>query len=308
MSAKPIRPPIETSTKFIVGSLIFIAIVLLWLFFGVLLHAFFPTYTAAGTYGDSFGMVNSLFSGLALFAVIMTLWIQSDELRHAIKEFSAVVDAQEQTAQQQYVAALVSAVQGVHQLEESRNNKNLGRYRKDPRQLYALINEFKCRRTLMMVVDGMLLRPESRNTQELFGEKWLETTRTKMDIAARMAEIAILTEKAAIALRSIASKDTGEILVSKFTTEAYPHLDKLFDYTDAFVEDFRDVDHLFVLNCEQLRCRVPQATELFERGRTEASWNRYAPFTELIATLDGFREELLQVLLQDLGFTRPSEE
>lgn len=45
-----------------------------------------PKIASVGAYGDMFGFVNSLFSALAFFAVILTLWMQMEELKNQRKE------------------------------------------------------------------------------------------------------------------------------------------------------------------------------------------------------------------------------
>lgn len=57
-----------------------VVIVGLWTILGVLNVRRFSSYAEAGTYGDSFGLVNSLFSGLALAGVVLTIYLQTKEL------------------------------------------------------------------------------------------------------------------------------------------------------------------------------------------------------------------------------------
>jgi hypothetical protein len=65
-----------------------------------------------GQYGDLFGSINALFSGLALFGVIIALWLQSRELRVQHEEIVATQE-QQKTAlelQKKTVDALVAAM------------------------------------------------------------------------------------------------------------------------------------------------------------------------------------------------------
>lgn len=64
-----------------------VGVIAVWLLVGLVL----PTCLHAegngrGTFGDQFGAVNALFSGLAFGGVIIALWLQQRELRIAIKE------------------------------------------------------------------------------------------------------------------------------------------------------------------------------------------------------------------------------
>ncbi len=77
-----------------------------------------PALPGFGTYGDMFGFVNSLFSALALFAVIVTLWLQRKELqlqREELKKTTAAqaraATAQEEVTEVQKQAILVQEQQ-----------------------------------------------------------------------------------------------------------------------------------------------------------------------------------------------------
>lgn len=69
----------------------------------------------AGTFGDSFGLLTALFSGLAFAGVIITILLQRDELRlqrqemkENRKEFSKSANAQERSAQLSALSALLN--------------------------------------------------------------------------------------------------------------------------------------------------------------------------------------------------------
>lgn len=57
--------------------------------FGVLLWCFFPTPQDRGLFGDSFGVANTLFSGLALAGIIIALFMQREELELQREELRA---------------------------------------------------------------------------------------------------------------------------------------------------------------------------------------------------------------------------
>lgn len=55
-------------------------VILAWLVTMVAVPAFFKGPSSVNEFGDMFGAVNALFSGLALAALIATLWLQHQEL------------------------------------------------------------------------------------------------------------------------------------------------------------------------------------------------------------------------------------
>ena len=61
--------------------MIFGSIVGLCLIYGIILRWFFGEWDNSGVFGDSFGGINSLFSGLAFAGIIITILIQSEELK-----------------------------------------------------------------------------------------------------------------------------------------------------------------------------------------------------------------------------------
>lgn len=74
--------------KLLLGFFGVLIIILLWAGSGILIHNHFSDETARGTFGDMFGAVNALFSGLALFGIITTIIIQQKELTLQREELS----------------------------------------------------------------------------------------------------------------------------------------------------------------------------------------------------------------------------
>ena len=73
----------KTSKKnIIVGVLI---VIFLWALSALLISTYLEP-EKRGTFGDMFGAINSLFSGLALFGIIVSILIQQKELNHQKKE------------------------------------------------------------------------------------------------------------------------------------------------------------------------------------------------------------------------------
>lgn len=56
--------------------------------FPFIVNYFFSDWTKSGTFGDTFGALNALFSGLALAGVIVTILIQRTELKNQRVELS----------------------------------------------------------------------------------------------------------------------------------------------------------------------------------------------------------------------------
>jgi hypothetical protein len=78
----------RTDKKIVVVSLIvFFAIIGFWLKTPYIIRKFEPTFDDRGITGDMFGVVNSLFSGLALAGLFYTIILQKQELKEARESF-----------------------------------------------------------------------------------------------------------------------------------------------------------------------------------------------------------------------------
>jgi hypothetical protein len=67
--------------------LLFLSVVLLWLFAGALVVWYFPDWTKRGQFGDTFGAVNALFSGLAFAGLLYSLYHQRNDAEEQRKNF-----------------------------------------------------------------------------------------------------------------------------------------------------------------------------------------------------------------------------
>lgn len=67
---------------------VFIGIISTWAISGLIIYYSFNDSSDRGTFGDMFGAINALFSGLALFGVIVTILIQQKELHLQRKELT----------------------------------------------------------------------------------------------------------------------------------------------------------------------------------------------------------------------------
>ena len=84
--------------------LLFPVIFLVWLLFELWIVQRWPTWILRGQFGDSFGAINALFSGLALAGIILAIFLQKQELelqRHELEltrqELARTAEAQEQS-------------------------------------------------------------------------------------------------------------------------------------------------------------------------------------------------------------------
>ncbi len=103
-----------TSLRPLIGTAV--AVLLLWIIAGTLIIDAFPSWPERGQFGDMFGAVNSLFSGLAFAGVIFTIYLQRQELALQRRELELTrtqlarsADAQEKS--EQALARQVEALQ-----------------------------------------------------------------------------------------------------------------------------------------------------------------------------------------------------
>ncbi|MGC4076410.1 MAG: hypothetical protein QM702_05125 [Rubrivivax sp.] len=62
-------------------SLLISLIIVINVGFGFAVHHFIPEWSASGVFGDTFGAINSIFSGLAFAGLLYTILLQSRELK-----------------------------------------------------------------------------------------------------------------------------------------------------------------------------------------------------------------------------------
>lgn len=62
-------------------SLLIVSVILINIGFGFAVHYFIPVWNESGVFGDTFGAINSLFSGLAFAGLLYTILLQSRELK-----------------------------------------------------------------------------------------------------------------------------------------------------------------------------------------------------------------------------------
>ena len=102
----PKKVLIKNGTPILPLIILFAVIVSLWITSGLVLWQVIPDWATRGAVGDTFGAVNSLFSGLAFAGVIYTILLQRKELMYQREELelnrrevSRSADAQEKSEQ-----------------------------------------------------------------------------------------------------------------------------------------------------------------------------------------------------------------
>jgi len=95
--------PLKEEYRIIV--IVGLGMLLLWFLLGAILPlSIGGKWEYAGTLGDSFGMVNSLFSGFAFVGVVIAIYLQNKEYRHQLREFSAQTVLQKENLNHQIAA------------------------------------------------------------------------------------------------------------------------------------------------------------------------------------------------------------
>ena len=96
-----VQPPKVRNLFFLITG-----VLLTWIVLGLLPYAIFSGVSGLsdhsiskwGSLGDTFGMVNSLFSGLAFAALLFTLWQQHTELKITREDLRRSIEAQQSSA------------------------------------------------------------------------------------------------------------------------------------------------------------------------------------------------------------------
>ena len=93
------------NNKIISLSTLIIIVISIWLISVIVSWFFFKDWTKSASFGDTFGAINSLFSGLALSGIIYTIYLQKTELslqrkelKYTRKELKRTAFAQEDSA------------------------------------------------------------------------------------------------------------------------------------------------------------------------------------------------------------------
>jgi len=131
----------NTSNPFVKLTILTIIVLLMWGLSGYLTYYFISDWSDRGTFGDMFGAVNALFSGLAFAALIYTIFLQREEIRMNRKEIqlnrkelkkstAAQIDSQlslKEQASQTHLTAKINAISTIinyYNLQISNPNNN----------------------------------------------------------------------------------------------------------------------------------------------------------------------------------------
>jgi len=134
-------------------SLVVIAILLVWIIYGFVVIYTLPDWPERGTFGDMFGAINALFSGLALAGIILAIFLQKQELelqRHELEltrqELARTAEAQEQSREalrtQAYTLNLSAQVSAYTALLEDHRSP-VGAAPEHLRQLKSLLEQLQ---------------------------------------------------------------------------------------------------------------------------------------------------------------------
>ncbi|MBI4881895.1 MAG: hypothetical protein HY812_19880 [Planctomycetes bacterium] len=103
----PPGPKALSTSRSVLVPAVFVAIPLLWALSPVILSLIYPDFGRRGQFGDSFGGVNALFSGLAFAGVVYAIVLQRRELQQASRDLDLTRRELARTA----TAAQISAME-----------------------------------------------------------------------------------------------------------------------------------------------------------------------------------------------------
>lgn len=107
---------------------IFLPLTIVFLLFGTLgigWVLYYRDYKSTAEWGDSFGFVNALFSGLAFAGVIVAIVIQARELRQAFEEAQTSRVAYQTTAQLQHSSSIIEGIATLSKLQEKLSDESI---------------------------------------------------------------------------------------------------------------------------------------------------------------------------------------
>lgn len=240
----------------IVGTIAFVLVVGLFYWLGIYhVGGFFnPSqetengYSEIGQYGDSFGYVNALFSGLAFAGVIVALFMQTRELAYQRREITNARKAQQRSAYAQKKAAKAQEESVRLMNEELEHARDVSRTKVLIDFILKLEEERELRSLVMKIPDSSLQTPDT----------WAENQRDAANVVAGTFNIAGLLVRFNKVDRSIALPEWKRIVPECF--------DRLNFYISRERRDRRNPDlwsHFDWLNEEiarQLEASSPTKT------------------------------------------------
>ncbi len=112
--------------------------VVLWALSILVMYGFFPVPATAQDFGDMFGAVNALFSGLALAGVIYAVLVQTEEIKNNQVQIEKSIRANEISARLAAYSALLqegdSAVERYERWEQRHNGQDYSKVKAKVRE------------------------------------------------------------------------------------------------------------------------------------------------------------------------------
>lgn len=135
------KTKVKTPSHATIATVVGIAIVAIQVTVGGFVYALLPDWPSRGQFGDVFGAVNALFSGLAFTGLIYTVFLQREELSLQRKELELTRQELKRTAQaqeQSEVALRAQADAASMSAKMSTASALLDHYRTELKELRAI--------------------------------------------------------------------------------------------------------------------------------------------------------------------------
>ena len=169
--------PTHTTIALLVGA----AILIIWVATGYLVYSWLPDWPTRGQFGDVFGTVNALFSGLAFTGLIYTVFLQREELslqrteleltRQELRRSAHAQEQSEIALRAQARAASMSAKMSTASALLEHYRGELEQMRRaaipvgDPRR--AVIRDYEAKeRALLEILDAMYNQVSAKGDQD----------------------------------------------------------------------------------------------------------------------------------------------
>ena len=137
------------TARYILGAGLLLSIIGVWLWYKDQVPGWYPKGEDAGTFGDSFGALNTLFTGLAFAAVVISVWFQRADLNATLKEIkdqTGISAAQLEASKVQTKIAALTAILNARVTESIKYADELARLleeKKPTRTLYEQLGGAK---------------------------------------------------------------------------------------------------------------------------------------------------------------------
>lgn len=198
-----------------------IAFLVLALVFPFAVNAYFSDWTESGTFGDTFGALNAVFSGLALAGVVVTILIQRTELKNQREELILQRNEMKETRKEFLLNRTTTLVYN-----------QLDRFEK-------ALNDFRFQTPDMTVLkgnDAILYLDENKHNVFLGNEENKEAN--KIEMKGTIIELLKLYQPNKSEIEKFAHSTYNSVEVLK----------RLIYKTELEVEQLKDLKNLFFVN------------------------------------------------------------